>query len=123
LPRANSGEVLIEGRPLTGDTDPIKQKIGLVPRDLALYDELSAAPLSRTMLPGSRAASAAITSMGVLMILFACARLVFHVQIAGSMAGFLGVCATFSLMTAAFGLLIAAIGKTPDATRGLSRFW
>jgi ABC-2 type transport system permease protein len=26
----------------------------------------------------------------------------------------------FSLMTAAFGLLIAAVGKTPEATRGLS---
>jgi ABC-2 type transport system ATP-binding protein len=36
------GEVLIDGRRLTGDTDPGKRKIGLVPQDLALYDELSA---------------------------------------------------------------------------------
>ena len=42
LVRPDSGEVLIEGRPLGGDTDPIKHKIGLVPQDLALYDELSA---------------------------------------------------------------------------------
>src|SRR6185437_10582020 len=39
---ADSGEVLIEGRPLGSDTDPLKQRIGLVPQDLALYDELSA---------------------------------------------------------------------------------
>jgi ABC-2 type transport system ATP-binding protein len=39
---ADSGDVLIEGRPLGGDTDPLKQRIGLVPQDLALYDELSA---------------------------------------------------------------------------------
>jgi ABC-2 type transport system ATP-binding protein len=38
----DSGQVLIEGRPLRGDTDPIKHRIGLVPQDLALYDELSA---------------------------------------------------------------------------------
>ena len=43
LLRADSGEVLIDGRPLRGDTDPIKRKIGLVPQDIALYDELSAA--------------------------------------------------------------------------------
>ena len=39
---ADSGEVLIEGRALGSDTDPVKQRIGLVPQDLALYDELSA---------------------------------------------------------------------------------
>ena len=42
LLRPDSGEVLIEGSPLRGDTDPIKRKIGLVPQDMALYDELSA---------------------------------------------------------------------------------
>lgn len=40
--RPDSGEVLIEGRPLGGDSDPIKHKIGLVPQDLALFDELPA---------------------------------------------------------------------------------
>src|SRR5262252_5679497 len=38
----NRGEVLIEGRRLAGDTDPVKRRIGLVPQDLALYDELPA---------------------------------------------------------------------------------
>jgi len=38
----DAGEVLIEGRPLSGDTDPTKRRIGLVPQDLALYDELTA---------------------------------------------------------------------------------
>ncbi len=36
------GEVLIGGARLSGDTDPKKRRIGLVPQDLALYDELSA---------------------------------------------------------------------------------
>src|ERR1700730_3108969 len=36
------GEVLIAGRKLSGDTDPSKRRVGLVPQDLALYEELSA---------------------------------------------------------------------------------
>jgi ABC-2 type transport system ATP-binding protein len=36
------GEVRIDGARLSGDTDPKKRRIGLVPQDLALYDELSA---------------------------------------------------------------------------------
>jgi len=38
----DSGEVLIEGKPVQGDTDPVKRKIGLVPQDMALYEKLSA---------------------------------------------------------------------------------
>src|SRR5262245_7318182 len=38
----DKGEVLIGGKRLAGDTDPSKRRIGLVPQDLALYEELSA---------------------------------------------------------------------------------
>src|SRR5256712_11776659 len=42
LTTPDAGEVLIGGRPLAGDTDPAKRRMGLVPQDLALYEELSA---------------------------------------------------------------------------------
>ncbi|MBZ5658152.1 MAG: ABC transporter ATP-binding protein [Acidobacteriia bacterium] len=38
----DSGQVLIEGKQVQSDTDPVKLKIGLVPQDMALYDKLSA---------------------------------------------------------------------------------
>jgi ABC-2 type transport system ATP-binding protein len=38
----DSGQVLIDGSLLRGDTDPVKRKIGLVPQNIALYDELTA---------------------------------------------------------------------------------
>ena len=41
LVRPDAGEVRVEGRPLTGDADPLKRRLGLVPQELALYDELS----------------------------------------------------------------------------------
>ena len=40
--RPDEGDVLIEGSPLRGDRDPAKSRLGLVPQELALYDELSA---------------------------------------------------------------------------------
>ena len=92
----------------------------LLQRQTGVWKRLRAAPLSRGVLLGSRATSAALTSMFILMVLFGFARVVFGVRIQGSMAGFLGVCAAFSLMTASWGLLVAALGKTPEATRGLA---
>ena len=38
-----AGAVTVGGEPLSGDTDPRKRLIGLVPQDLALYEELTAA--------------------------------------------------------------------------------
>src|SRR6516164_3359240 len=42
LTAPDRGDVLVEGARLSGDTDPKKRRIGLVPQDLALYEELSA---------------------------------------------------------------------------------
>jgi len=38
----DAGRVLVEGEPLSGDADPRKRHIGLVPQELALYETLSA---------------------------------------------------------------------------------
>ncbi|MDE3196930.1 MAG: ABC-2 transporter permease [Acidobacteriota bacterium] len=94
----------------------------LLQRQRGLWKRLRAAPLSRGLLLGSRALSAAITSMMILTVVFTFARIVFHVKIEGSFAGFVGICIAFSLMTASFGLLIAGLGKTAEATRGLAIF-
>ena len=42
LLQPDRGEVRIAGQPLGGDTDPVKRRIGAVPQELALYDELTA---------------------------------------------------------------------------------
>jgi ABC-2 type transport system ATP-binding protein len=38
----DAGEVRIDGRAIRGDTDPLKRRLGLVPQEIALYDEMSA---------------------------------------------------------------------------------
>jgi ABC-2 type transport system permease protein len=92
----------------------------LMLRQSGLWQRLRAAPLSRTMLLGSRTVSASLIAGFILLVLFVFARVVFGVHIRGSFAGFVGVCAAFSLMTAAFGLMVAALGETVEATRGYS---
>ncbi len=97
--------------------------IGLLQqRQRGLWRRFRAAPLSRGVLLGSRAVSAAILAFLVVQVNFLFARLVFGVRVEGSMLGFLGVSAAFALMTAGFGMLVATLGKTPEATRGLSIF-
>jgi len=85
-----------------------------------VWKRLQASPLSRWTLIASRAASAAIVGMIILSVVFTFARLVWGVKIEGSFPGFVAVCAAFSIMTAAFGLLIAVLGKTPEGARGIS---
>jgi ABC-2 type transport system permease protein len=92
----------------------------LAMRRLGLWRRLRAAPLSKSTLLGSRIASCAITALILLTVIYAFAMLVFKVRIEGSMVGFIGVSVAFALMTASFGLLIASLGKTPEATRGLA---
>jgi ABC-2 type transport system permease protein len=94
----------------------------LLQRQRGLWKRLRAAPLSKGVLLGSRAISAALISAAILTVIFTFGRIVFGVRIEGSVAGFVGVCLSFSVMTAFFALLVAALGKTPEATRGLSIF-
>ncbi len=42
LVQPDAGDVLIEGRPIGGDTNPVKRRLGLVTQELALLDDLPA---------------------------------------------------------------------------------
>jgi ABC-2 type transport system permease protein len=95
--------------------------IGLLAmRRLGLWKRLRAAPLSRGTLLASRIVSCALIALFSMTAVFAVAIAAFGVRIDGSALGFVGVLIAFALMTAGFGLLIAAIGRTPEATRGLA---
>ncbi|TRZ55305.1 MAG: ABC-2 transporter permease [Rhodocyclaceae bacterium] len=94
----------------------------LLARRMGLWNRLLAAPITTSTLLLARTLSCALIAFGLLCCTFLFAVLVLKVEIAGSLAGFLGVGACFALMTATFGLLIAAYGKTPEAARGLAVF-
>ena len=90
-------------------------------RRSGVWSRLLAAPVSLSPLLLARAASSALIAFGVLCVIFAFAVLVFEVHIA-SFAGFAGIALCFALVTASFGVLIAAFGKTPEVARGLALF-
>jgi ABC-2 type transport system permease protein len=93
----------------------------LTARRLGIWARLLAAPVSLTTVLLGRALSGTVIALGLMCAMFACAALIFKVRI-DSLAGFLGIALCFSLMTAAFGLFIAAFGKTPEAARGIAVF-
>jgi ABC-2 type transport system permease protein len=93
----------------------------LLARRSGVWSRLLAAPVSLTMVLMARAVSAALIAFGLLCAMFVFAVVVFHVQISNP-AGFVGVALCFALLTASFGLLIAAFGKTPEAARGMAVF-
>ncbi|MGO4470024.1 ABC transporter permease, partial [Pseudoduganella sp. RAF53_2] len=93
----------------------------LLARRMGIWNRLLAAPLTMTEVLMSRALSAAIIALGLVLAIFACGVIIFHVQISNPV-GFVMVALSFALMTASFGLLIAAFGKTPEAARGMAVF-
>ena len=92
----------------------------LLMRRLGLWKRLRSAPISRATLLGSRIASCALIALIVFTIVYAVAMAAFGVRVDGSVPGFVAVLLAFAVLTSSFGLLIAALGKTPEATRGLA---
>lgn len=93
----------------------------LLARRSGIWHRLLAAPVTLATVLLARAVSAAIIAFCLLCVIFLFALAVFKVPIANP-AGFIGVAICFALLTASFGLLIAAFGKTPEAARGIAVF-
>jgi ABC-type multidrug transport system permease subunit len=94
----------------------------LLDRQRGVWKRLRAAPLSKRFVLGARTLSGALIAFLTLAIVFGAAIVLFGVRVQGSWIGFVGVLVGIALMSSTFGLLIAAIGKTPEATRGVSIF-
>jgi ABC-2 type transport system permease protein len=92
----------------------------LLERQRGLWKRLRSAPLSKTTLLLAKGISGAIIAMAVLIVSFGFAMVVFHVRIQGSVAGFVAVLVASSAMASTFGLLVASLGKTPGAARGIT---
>jgi ABC-2 type transport system permease protein len=91
-------------------------------RRRGLWKRIRTAPISRATILASKALSITIQTLFVLLAVFAFGMLVFGIRIQGSVVGFLLVCTSACLMAASFGLLLASLGRTPQATRIVSVF-
>jgi ABC-2 type transport system permease protein len=91
-------------------------------RQEGMWRRLRAAPLSRSVLLGSRVVSTALISMSILAVVYLAAGLFFGVRIAGSVPGFVMIAIAFSLLAATTGLMISSLGRSVGATRGVAMF-
>lgn len=92
----------------------------LVMRRTGIWQRLRIAPISRTDLIGSRIAASALIGFAFMAVIYAVAMAFFGVRVDGSWIGLVLVVLAFALLNASLGLLIAALGNSPDAARGLS---
>jgi len=94
----------------------------LLERRMGIWKRLLAAPLRRSTLLMARGVSGAVISLCIFLVCMGFGMVVFGIRIQGSWAGFLLLAVAYSLMASAFGLFLAALGRTPEATRGLAVF-
>jgi ABC-2 type transport system permease protein len=94
----------------------------LLMRQQGVWRRLCTAPLSRGVLLGSRVAGTAVIALLILAVVYLVAFGLFKVRIDGSVLGFIAVAVAFAVLAATTGLMIAALGRSVAATRGLSIF-
>jgi ABC-2 type transport system permease protein len=92
----------------------------LLLRQRGLWQRIRAAPLSKGQFMLARALSTALISAFQLVVIYAVAIAVFGVRIQGSAAGFAGIAVAFCLLNASFGLMLATLGRSAPATRGIA---
>jgi len=92
----------------------------LLMRRMGLWKRLRAAPVSRRLLLGSRIASGTVIATVLMLGIYAAGIAIFGVRVDGSWLGLALVIVAFGFLTSSFGLLIASVGRTPEATRGIA---
>jgi ABC-2 type transport system permease protein len=94
----------------------------LLMRQEGMWRRLRAAPLSRAVLLGSRVVGTSIIALIILAAVYLAAIFVFGVRIAGSTPGFIMLACAFALLASTTGLMIASLGRSVAATRGIAIF-
>ena len=85
-----------------------------------LLRRVRTAPVSRLAFLASRLVAAWIISLGCLFCILAFGALAFGLRVGGSWPGFLLLAGSSAAMTASFGLMVAALGKTEQQARAAS---
>jgi ABC-2 type transport system permease protein len=92
----------------------------LLTQQRGIWQRLRSAPLSRSDFMLARALATTLIGLFQITLIYLAAVLVFKVRIEGSWPGFIAVCISFCLLNASFGLMLATLGRSASATRGLA---
>jgi ABC-2 type transport system permease protein len=92
----------------------------LLTRQRGIWQRLRSAPLRRSEFMLARTLATTLVGLFQFTLIYLAAALVFKVRIEGSWLGFIGVGIAFCLLNAAFGLMLATLGRSAPTTRGFA---
>jgi ABC-2 type transport system permease protein len=92
----------------------------LLTRQRGIWQRLRTAPLRREEFILARMLATTLIGLFQITVIYLAATLVFKVGIDGSWLGLIAVAMAFCLLNAAFGLMLATLGRSAASTRGLA---
>jgi ABC-2 type transport system permease protein len=92
----------------------------LLTRQRGIWQRLRSAPLRRGEFMLARALATTLIGMFQFTLIYLAAMLLFKVRIEGSWPGLIAVSIALCLLNAAFGLMLATLGRSASSTRGLA---
>jgi ABC-2 type transport system permease protein len=92
----------------------------LVERERGLWKRLRVAPVSRATLLLAKVIGSLVVSNLIIIAVFGFGAIAFGIRISGSFAGFVLVSVSFAWMAANFGLVVAALGRSPQGARSVA---
>ncbi len=99
----------------------IEWGIGLIQeRQRGIWKRLRAAPVARATLLASKALGSAIVALSITLAVLGFGAVVFRFRVQGDPSALILVAVGYALTASTFGLLVAAVGRTPQAARSIS---
>ena len=92
----------------------------LTERRRGLWDRLRSAPVSMATLLGSKLAGSFLVSSMIIGVVLGFGALAFGYRVRGSALGLILMGAAFAWMASNFGLMVAALGRSPQGARSVS---
>jgi ABC-2 type transport system permease protein len=92
----------------------------LLTRERGIWQRIRSAPLSKPQFLFARTLATTLISLFQFALIYTAAILIFGVRVSGSVPGFILLAISFCLLNAAFGLMLASIGRSASATRGFA---
>ncbi|MEP6884581.1 MAG: ABC transporter permease [Gammaproteobacteria bacterium] len=92
----------------------------LMARERGIWQRLRSAPLSKTQFLLARTIATTLISLFQFTLIYIAAIAIFGVHIGGSALGFAALAVALCLLNATFGLMLASIGGSAAATRGIA---
>jgi ABC-2 type transport system permease protein len=92
----------------------------LLLRERGIWQRLRSAPLAKTDFLVAKTIATMLIGIFQIAVIYAAAIAIFGVRISGSVGGFIAIAVVFCFMNATFGLMLASIGRSAPATRGIA---